>query len=135
MKSKNDQVVAGPAVVFATQHAADKVVGDLKALFSSAAHYAEQQGTQAIQKGEEIRQLQKEINERQAWVLQKKGEMDQLDNESRHARDTAKGYADLLAQAGVHIPPYGGELSHNPDAAIDRLGAAHEELNRSGGHS
>ncbi|MGW4406568.1 hypothetical protein ACWEJ6_21240 [Nonomuraea sp. NPDC004702] len=134
--SRKDQLTAPmPPVVFATQQAAEKVVGDLKSLFNQAAHHAESQGTLAVQKSEEIRVLQQEVNERMAWISQKQTELDQFEAESRAARDVARGYADMLAAAGVHVPPPGGEQSWDPDGNIARLGAAHDELERVGGHS
>ena len=134
-RNNKDQLVAAPVVVFATQDAADQIVTDLKARYEQAAHYAAARWTVATQKGEEIDQLQREVNERLAWIASKNTEKDQAELESQRGRDVAKGLADLLAVAGVPIPPYGGELSHNPDGAIRNLEAAHDELERTGGHS
>ncbi|MFE3452438.1 hypothetical protein ACFXJ8_26290 [Nonomuraea sp. NPDC059194] len=126
--SRKDQLVApAPVVVFPTQQAADRIIAGMKAAYDQAAKFARERGTLGIQKGEEIRQLQKEINERQAWLVQKEGEKDLLEAESRDARDVAKGYADLLAAAGIHLPPPNGELSLDPDTRIRNIEAAHDE--------
>lgn len=136
MSRKTDQLAPpSPPVVFVTQQAAEKVIGDLKALYTQAAHHAESQGTLGVQKREEIRVLQQEVNERMAWISQKQAELDMFEADSRAARDVARGYADMLAAAGVHVPPPGGEQSWDPDGNIARLGAAHDELNGVGGHS
>lgn len=135
MSRNTDQLVApSPAVVFATEEAERYIVAELKAKYDAAANHASSRGGLAVQLGEEIAQLEKEINERQAWVIQKDGEKRQAEAEARAAQDVAKGYADMLAAAGVHIPPFGGELSHTPDRNIERLSAAHDELD-AGGHS
>ncbi|MGA4989953.1 MULTISPECIES: hypothetical protein [Nonomuraea] len=136
MSRKTDQFPApSPAVVFVTEHAAQRIVAELTAKYQEAARHATSMGGTAIQKGEEIAQLEKEIAEKQAWVIQKDGEKRQAEAEARAAQDVAKGYADMLAAAGVHIPPFGGELSHAPDGALERFDAAHADLERAGGHS
>ena len=135
MSRKTDQLVApSPAVVFATEQAGARIVTELKTKYQEAARHASSMGGMAVQRGEEIAQLEKEIAEKQAWVIQKDGEKRQAEAEAQAAQDVAQGYADMLAAAGVHLPPYGGELSHNPDAALRNLVAAHDELER-GGHS
>lgn len=136
MSRKNDQtLVMAPPVVFATQEAGNRIVADLRARHHEAAQYAAAQGGMAVQLGEEITQLQNEVNEKLAWITQKEGEKRHAETEAQAARDVAKGYADVLAAAGVHVPPVGGELSHDPDGNLGRLVAAHDELERSGGHS
>jgi ElaB/YqjD/DUF883 family membrane-anchored ribosome-binding protein len=133
--SRKDQLVAPapPVVVFPTQQTADRVLASLKALYDQAAKYALERGTIAVQKAEEIRVLEAEVNERLAWIAQKTGERDQADADARDARDTAKVYADYLSMSGVHVPPPDGELSFNPDAKIRNIEAAHEELDRESG--
>lgn len=132
MTRKSDQLVApAPAVVFATEAAGARIVAELKAKFEEAARYATSQGGMAVQRGEEIAQLEKEITEKQAWVIQKDGEKRQAEAEARAAQDIARGYADMLAAAGVRVPPPGGELSYTPDGNLDRFAAAHDELERS----
>lgn len=136
MTRKNDQLVTpSPSVVFATEQAAAHIVTELRTKYDAAAHHATSRGGHAVQLGEEIAQLEKEINERQAWVIQKDGEKRQAEQEARAAQDVAKGYADMLAVAGVHVPPPGGELSFTPDGNLERFTAAHDELERVGGHS
>lgn len=141
MKAKNDQMV-GPAVVFATAEAEQRIAAEMRAKFDEAAQYAIAQGGMAVQLGEdlaqverEIKDLERQLNERHVMASEKSGDKRQAELNARHCHDVAKGYADMLAAAGVQIPPYGGELSHNPDGALDRLDAAHEEHNRSGVHS
>lgn len=135
MNRKNDQLTApSPAVVFATQDAAHRIVAEVTAKYEEAARYANAQGGLAIQLGEEITQLDKEISEKQVWVIQRDGEKRQAESEARAAQDVAKGYADMLAAAGVPVRPYNGELSHTPDRNLENLAAAHAELD-AGGHS
>lgn len=127
MNRKTDQLIApSPLVVFATEQAEAHIVTELKTKYEAAAHHAASRGGHSIQLGEEIAQLEKEINERQAWVIQKDGEKRQAEAEARAAQDVAKGYADMLATAGVHVRPFGDELSHTPDRNIERLGEAHD---------
>jgi hypothetical protein len=134
MSRKTEQMpVVNTAVVFATEAAANRIVAELKAKYDEAARHASSMGGMSVQRGEEIAQLEKEIAEKQAWVIQKDGEKRQAEAEARAAQDVAKGYADMLAFAGVHVPPFGGELSHAPDGSLDRFDAAHNELERSGG--
>lgn len=136
MNRKQDQIVApGPSVVFATEQAKEQIVADISNRYQQASHFAAARWTVATQKGEEIAQLQAEVNEKLAWIDQRTAEQRLAEGEAQNARDVAKGLADLLATAGVQIPPFGGELSHNPDGAIRNIGAAHDELERAGGHS
>ena len=133
MNRKNDQLqTPQPPVVFVTKEAADRIVADLRAKYEDAARYATAQGGLAVQLGEEISQLEREISEKQVWAIQRDGEKRTAEAEARAARDVAKGYADVLAAAGVHVPPPNGELSYDPDGNIERLGAAHAELNAGG---
>jgi hypothetical protein len=141
--SRKDQLTAPmPPVVFATQEAANRIVADIKAKYDEAAHYAAAQGGIALQLAEDIVQLEREIadheqkiNEKQVAVIEKDGEKRTAEMQAKAARDVAKGYADMLAAAGFNLPPYGGELSHNPDGNLRNLNAAHDELNGVGGHS
>jgi hypothetical protein len=122
-----------PVITFATPEAGNRVVADLRAKYEEAARYASAKGGLAVQRGEEIAVLEQEINERQAWIIQKDGAKRQAEAEAQAARDVAQGYAAMLAAAGVHVPPHGGELSHNPDGNLRNLVAAHEELERANG--
>lgn len=131
--ARNTDTAPHPAVVFATPEAGNRVVADLCAKYEEAARYASAKGGLAVQRGEEIAVLEQEINERQAWIIQKDGEKRQAEAEAQAARDVAQGYAAMLAAAGVHVPPHGGELSHNPDGNLRNLVAAHEELERANG--
>jgi hypothetical protein len=133
MTRRTDQIATPlPPVVFATPEAGQRVVTEIRAKYDEAAHYATAQGGLSIQLGEEIAQLEKEISELQVRVIEKDGEKRTAENQARAAQDVANGYADMLAAAGVKVPPFGGEMSHAPDASLDRFGAAHDELERSG---
>ena len=133
MNRKADQISTPlPPVVFATPEAGQRVIAEISAKYDEAARYATAQGGLSVQLGDEIAQLEKEISELQVRTIEKDGEKRTAENQARAAQDVAKGYADLLSAAGVNVPPFGGEMSHAPDASLDRFAAAHDELERSG---
>lgn len=131
MARNNDQLVApAPTVVFATDQAKEQIVADLTTRYQQASHYAANRWGDAAKNREAVSALKTEISERMALIELRDTEMQQAEMDAQNGRDVAKGLADLLAVAGVQIPPYGGELSHNPEGAIRNFESAHDELDR-----
>ncbi|GIH70284.1 hypothetical protein [Sphaerimonospora thailandensis] len=137
----SDQLVASaPAVRFATDEAAQTVLGSLRSTYDNAVTFANQQAALADACQADMDKWAAEIEERKAWIEERKAWIEERDLEKRAAlqqaqrgRDAAKGAADTLAVLGAPVPPANGELSHDPDGAWSRVDAAHDALNASGG--
>jgi hypothetical protein len=120
--ARNDKLVSpAPTVQFKSDEAAQSVIAHIRSQHEQMSVYGAQQTALAMQKGEEIDRLRRQIDQLDL-------EKHQHETYARQAREVADGAADTLALLGFPIPPQGGDLSSDVDGSLDRFHAAHNEL-------
>ncbi|WP_204061445.1 hypothetical protein [Microbispora corallina] len=130
-----DQLVApAPAVHLPDDDTAQTVIAPNRQTYDYAvAHVAQHSGvvdtcqTDIDGWNQEIDSLERQINERRAWIEMRTREQEAARQQVLRGQKAAKAAADILALLGAPVPPANGELSHAPDVAHERFNAATEE--------